>query len=160
MSIGAAALVGMRIVNSFHATGTKAILVGVTAAVVITSGLVFFSVPAPEIARGAKLYSVYCVSCHGANLQGEPNWQSPKPTGRMPAPPHDETGHTWHHADRDLFLITKKGMAAVVPGYSSDMPVFDGVLSDDEINAILAYIKSRWPAEARRYQDERTRLKP
>ena len=114
----------------------------------------------PEIVRGQRLYSVHCASCHGANLEGEPDWQSPKPTGRMPAPPHDETGHTWHHADRELLLITKKGLAAVVPGYSSDMPAFEEVLSDDEIEDIFAYIKSKWPTEARAYQKERTRLNP
>jgi hypothetical protein len=93
-------------------------------------------------------------------LEGEPDWQSPKPNGRMPAPPHDASGHTWHHSDRELFLITKKGVAAVVPGYESDMPAFESALSDEEIAAILAYIKSTWPNEARRYQEERTRSNP
>lgn len=78
----------------------------------------------------------------------------------MPAPPHDATGHTWHHADRDLFVITKKGLSAIVPDYTSDMPAFESVLSDEEIAQILAYIKSTWPDEARRYQEERSRLKP
>ena len=107
-----------------------------------------------------QLYAVHCASCHGTKLEGEPNWQSPKPNGRMPAPPHDATGHTWHHADRDLFVITKKGLSAIVPDYTSDMPAFESVLSDEEIAQILAYIKSTWPDEARRYQEERSRLKP
>jgi mono/diheme cytochrome c family protein len=126
-------------------------------------GFAFFYLrapPKPEIARGQQLYAVHCASCHGTRLEGEPNWQSPKPSGRMPAPPHDATGHTWHHSDRDLLLITKKGLAAVVSGCMSDMPAFESVLSDDEIAQILAYIKSTWPDEARRYQEERSRLKP
>lgn len=65
----------------------------------------------------------------------------------MPAPPHDESGHTWHHTDEVLFGITKHGL---VPGkygppdYESDMPAFGGKLSDDEIWAVLAFIKSHW----------------
>ena len=129
----------------------------------ITTGIVLLGVeprPDSEIARGQKLYADHCASCHGSNLEGEPNWQSPKPNGRMPAPPHNETGHTWHHSDRDLLLITKKGLGAIVPGYMSDMPAFENVLSDAEIAQVLAYIKSRWPEKARSYQQERTRLKP
>lgn len=32
-------------------------------------------------------------------------------------------------------------------GYESDMPAFGGILSDDEIRAVLAFIKSTWPEE-------------
>jgi mono/diheme cytochrome c family protein len=64
------------------------------------------------------------------------------PNGRLPAPPHDATGHTWHHPDRELFEITKNGPAGIAPGYESDMPAFKDVLNDREIWAVLAYIKS------------------
>jgi hypothetical protein len=94
----------------------------------------------------------------GAKLYGQPNWQEAQSNGRMPAPPHDASGHTWHHNDEELFTITKKGLAAVVPGYESDMPAFGGSLSDDEIRAILAFIKSTWPKTEREYQ--RARSKP
>ena len=43
---------------------------------------------------GAQLYAENCASCHGANLEGQADWRSPGPDGRLPAPPHDETGHT------------------------------------------------------------------
>jgi mono/diheme cytochrome c family protein len=62
----------------------------------------------------------------------------------MPAPPHDESGHTWHHSDQDLFKMSKFGVGAVIPGYESDMPAFEGILSDGQLMAVLAYIKSRW----------------
>jgi mono/diheme cytochrome c family protein len=114
---------------------------------------------APETLRlGQELYAANCASCHGAKLEGQPDWKRRLPTGRMPAPPHDETGHTWHHADSDLFRLTKEGVAAVVGGgYQSDMPAFAEALSDDEIGAILAYIKSAWPERARQFQAEVTR---
>jgi mono/diheme cytochrome c family protein len=77
----------------------------------------------------------------------------------MPAPPHDASGHTWHHGDEILFRLTKDGVAAVVGGgYQSDMPAFGETLGDDEIRAILAFIKSTWPERERRHQAEMSRL--
>ena len=100
---------------------------------------------AQTVALGAKVYAANCASCHGAKLEGQPQWQRRLPSGRMPAPPHDESGHTWHHPDEVLFGITKHGVARYAPpGYESDMPAFEGKLSDDEIWAVLAYIKSHW----------------
>ena len=101
-----------------------------------------------KVALGAKLYAQQCAACHGAKLEGQPDWRARLPNGRLPAPPHDESGHTWHHPDHVLFAITKNG---VVPpyapkNYESDMPAFGGKLSDDEIWAALAYIKSHWRA--------------
>ncbi len=70
------------------------------------------------------------------------------PNGRLPAPPHDASGHTWHHADQDLFALTKHGPAPFAPpGYQSDMPAFADKLTDQEIRDVLAYIKSTWPPE-------------
>lgn len=98
------------------------------------------------VARGEKLYAGHCASCHGAGLEGQPNWQSRNAQGRLPAPPHDEHGHTWHHDDQVLFEVTKYGLAKhAPPGYQSDMPAFEGTLSDRDIVAVLAFIKSRWP---------------
>jgi mono/diheme cytochrome c family protein len=109
--------------------------------------------PAPELALGAKVYAEACASCHGAELEGQPDWQSRLPSGRMPAPPHDASGHTWHHADTILFRLVKEGVAAVVGGgYESDMPGFGSTLSDEEIRAVLAFIKSTWPERRRAYQ--------
>ena len=104
---------------------------------------------ASAIAEGAEIYGAQCAACHGANLQGEvPDWRVPKADGLLPAPPHDESGHTWHHADALLVDITMRGTAAVVGGgYESAMPGFAGVLSEDEVLAVLAFIKSTWPAE-------------
>ena len=116
-------------------------------------------VAGPEaIALGEDVYAANCASCHGPELEGQPNWKLRLESGRMPAPPHDETGHTWHHSDADLFRLTRDGVAAVVGGsYESDMPAFGEVLSDEEILAALAFIKSTWPERQRAYQAEITR---
>lgn len=106
-----------------------------------------------EVARGHKIYMVNCAQCHGNRLEGQTNWQTPYPNGRMPAPPHDGTGHTWHHPDDMLAGIIKNGMKPYVePGYESDMPAFGGRLSDQDIHDVLSFIKSTWPEEAIRWQ--------
>jgi mono/diheme cytochrome c family protein len=113
---------------------------------------------AATIALGKTVYAERCASCHGANLEGQRDWKSPLPSGRMPAPPHDASGHTWHHPDGVLFRITREGPAAVVGGgYQSDMPGFGNVLTDEEIRAVLSFIKSTWPERERRYQAEMSR---
>ncbi|MFC0808876.1 c-type cytochrome [Ensifer sp. P24N7] len=115
---------------------------------------------AATVRLGRTLYAQRCASCHGVKLEGQPDWKSPLPTGKMPAPPHDASGHTWHHPDSVLFRITREGPAAIVgSGYKSDMPRFGGVLSDEEIRAVLAFIKSTWPERERAYQEEMTRRK-
>lgn len=103
------------------------------------------------VVLGATIYGSYCASCHGADLEGQANWRSRNENGRLPAPPHDETGHTWHHDSATLFNLTKFGVGALIgdPDYASDMPIYDGVLRDDEIIAVLSYIKSTWPEEIR-----------
>lgn len=111
------------------------------------------------VAAGAEIYTAQCAACHGANLEGEPNWREAKPDGLLPAPPHDETGHTWHHPDMQLFMITKYGTEAMVGGnYRSAMMGFGDVLSDSEIIAVLSYIKSTWPPHIREVHDERNRM--
>ncbi len=103
---------------------------------------------APFVAIGQDLYQENCASCHGARLEGAPNWRRRNAQGRLPAPPHDETGHTWHHPDEALFQLTKYGPAVLVGnGYESDMPGFESTLTDEEILAILSFIKSEWPEE-------------
>lgn len=113
-----------------------------------------------QISRGKVGYAGHCAACHGANLEGQPNWQERLPSSRMPAPPHDASGHTWHHPDAVLFGIIKHGLVPgkyAPPSYRSDMPAFGGQLADEEIWAVLAYIKSAWPADIRAAQAELTR---
>lgn len=153
----------MRRVGLFSG-GVLALVAGLAAWVMAAEGqnfpegLTFLGTPvtAEQVALGQDLYAANCASCHGANLEGQPDWRRRNENGRMPAPPHDESGHTWHHADRQLFTITKLGVSAIVPGYESDMPAFEGILSDAETAAVLAYIKSTWPERERGFQAEVT----
>jgi mono/diheme cytochrome c family protein len=104
------------------------------------------------VSEGRVLYLSHCASCHGADLAGAADWQTPLATGAMPAPPHDASGHTWHHDDAYLIAVTREGGAAFTPGRPNGMPGFAGALSDREIIAILSFIASTWPPEIREAQ--------
>ncbi len=104
-----------------------------------------------QTAIGKQVYATQCASCHGKDLEGQANWRQRTPSGKLSAPPHDASGHTWHHDDATLFAITKQGLAELTgKPYETDMPVFKDILSDAEIRAVLAYIKSRWPEKIRK----------
>jgi mono/diheme cytochrome c family protein len=108
------------------------------------------------LAKGEAIYRQQCAACHGAQLQGQPRWRERDASGRLPAPPHDASGHTWHHPDEVLFRITKYGVAkaANLQDYDSAMPAYEGVLGDDDIVAVLSWIKAQWPAAIRAQQEE------
>ena len=95
------------------------------------------------VARGEKIYAANCASCHGANLEGQPGWRR----GGGKAPPHDASGHTWHHPDGLLLRITREGTIGRMPGGA--MPGFGGTLSEADMIAVLSFIKSRWPPRIR-----------
>ena len=108
------------------------------------------------LAIGQKVYQAQCATCHGAKLEGQPNWRLRDAQGRLPAPPHDASGHTWHHPDEILFRITKYGVAkaAKLENYDSAMPAYEKVLSDAEIVAALSWIKAQWPGEIKTKHDK------
>ena len=112
------------------------------------------------VSLGRAVYAENCASCHGEQLEGEPNWQTPNADGYLPAPPHDETGHTWHHSDEVLFGLTKYGLVkfAKLKNHKSNMPAYEDILSDEEIIAVLSFIKSTWSAEIKDMHDQRNAL--
>lgn len=106
---------------------------------------------------GQTVYSTQCSTCHGTNGEGQfPDAPlQPDITGRYGAPPHDDTGHTWHHDDDLLIQIIREGgMGDPVNFYV--MPALESVLSEREIEAVIAYIKTMWTEEQQAAQRERT----
>ena len=127
---------------------------GRTPAAQLPAGTLFRPDDGRVVEEGRYIYRVACAQCHGVNLEGQANWQQRGADGLMPAPPHDATGHTWHHADQALFELTKFGMQRFAGrDYRSAMPAYRGILTDEEIIAVMSYIKSRWPASIRRQHD-------
>ncbi len=132
----------------------------ITLCFVATSVLADHELGNRDLSNGQSLYAEHCAACHGANLEGQPDWRTPDENGVLPAPPHDETGHTWHHDNYLLFEYTKLGGEAAlaargVTGFSSGMPGFGDTLTDEEIWDILAYIHSTWPERVQDIQATR-----
>lgn len=131
---------------------------------VLLSTLAFVHSGDAEDQAGRDLYVEHCAACHGAELQGQPDWRSPDENGIYPAPPHDETGHTWHHDDAMLIDYITRGGQAVLDdmnvAFTSGMPGFGAILETREIEAILDYLKSTWPEPIRRMQAQRSRAGP
>lgn len=143
--------------NRTHALAGAIVVTGGAIVLVLWLGRPATNAAAPDlddtqrVVAGRPIYDRYCAACHGANLEGQPNWTARLPSGRLPAPPHDESGHTWHHPSEMLFTLTKHGMKPpyAPADYASDMPAFGDTLPDDEIWSVLAFIRSRWPERVR-----------
>lgn len=93
-----------------------------------------------QVRAGDVLYRRHCADCHE--------------TGRLGAPPHDSTGHSWHHPDGLLYRIVAEGAEAyAVPGApSGQMPAYVDRLAPADIEAVITYLKSRWNDEQRSWQ--------
>lgn len=115
-----------------------------------------------EVVLGRQIYVEQCAACHGQNAEGQPNWKQPDSNGNMPAPPHDDSGHTWHHADGLLYEIIRDGFRDPLkpPDSPLTMPAFGDKLNDAEIQAVIAYFKSLWSEESRLFQWEVTQQQP
>jgi putative copper export protein/mono/diheme cytochrome c family protein len=84
------------------------------------------------LARGQQLFAQNCAICHGAGGKGDgPLGQNLKPR------PVDLTGsHLTTHTDGDLYWWISHGIAG------TGMPSFTGTLTDQEIWAIIRYVRS------------------
>lgn len=149
----------------------RKLVFGVVGVVIIGAAAVLYSTIRPSgpafidpadqslVMQGKAIYANNCAACHGEALQGQPNWRERMSNGRLPAPPHDKSGHTWHHPDAMLVDMVKNGLVpgkTAPPGYVSDMPAYRDILSDQETIAVLTYIKSTWPPKVLEAQKEVT----
>jgi len=108
--------------------------------------------PSGDVVLGKTVYEANCAACHGQRGEGQPNWMQTDADGKLPAPPHDSTGHTWHHPDGLLLEIIAQGGGAP----NSDMPAYAEVLTQAEMESTLAYIKTFWRAQDLEFQRQVT----
>lgn len=91
---------------------------------------------------GEQIFAMTCASCHGAAGEGADNWMVRGDDGRLPPPPLDGSGHTWHHSDNVLYGIVSAGGLGL--GFGSNMPAFKDQLTHEQIIAVLEYVKTLW----------------
>jgi mono/diheme cytochrome c family protein len=117
----------------------------ITALLLLAALLGGCSTVSPQMAQGRTLYEQHCAGCHGVNGEGQANWQLPDASGNLPAPPHNDGGHTWHHSDAQLLTVIAEGRNA--------MPGYEDILTPAQQEAVLAYIKTFWSPEIRAAQE-------
>ncbi|MDE2967586.1 MAG: c-type cytochrome [Chloroflexota bacterium] len=91
---------------------------------------------------GSQIFAATCAACHGADGEGAADWMVRDEDGRLPPPPLNGEGHTWHHSDGVLYGIVSEGGLGL--GFGSNMPAFKDELSHEEIIAVLEYVKTLW----------------
>jgi len=109
-----------------------------------------------QVADGAALYAWNCTRCHGEDLGGEFSWATEgtdlsdeeveeivRRLGDV-APAHDDRGSTSRLEDDMLFKIIDEGPEKVLDKPDSRMPGFSDRLDEEQIWAVIAFMKSHW----------------
>ncbi len=104
------------------------------------------------LSRGQQQYNLRCAHCHGYDGEGQlpvtiTNTQS---LGMLTIPAHNASGHTWMHPDQLLVRVIKEGISNPLDQFP--MEPYASVMSDDDINAVIAYIKLWWTDEQQAQQ--------
>jgi mono/diheme cytochrome c family protein len=93
-----------------------------------------------RIAAGKALFADTCQACHGVAGIGEaPGDPSAKDEFGFKAPALNNDAHAWHHSDAGLRETIHKGSPR-----NERMIAWEEQMSDDDIDSILAYVKSTW----------------
>jgi len=91
----------------------------------------------PDAANGKTLYVTNCASCHGPTGAGD----GPAGAGLVPKPAHHNDGGYMNALSNDhIFAVIKGGGPAV--GKSAMMAPWGGVLNDQQIWDVIAYVRS------------------
>jgi len=92
---------------------------------------------------GLTVFAENCAICHGNKAQETVDWKTRTESGHYPPPPLNGTAHAWHHALPVLQTVIREGGKP----YGGVMPAWEGILSDDEITAVIAAFQSYWSDE-------------
>lgn len=95
---------------------------------------------APDLARGKSTYKELCSKCHGFTGKGDG-----RESGTLKTKPKDFTDceRMAKIDDATRFKVVKGGGKAA--GLSKDMPSFSEALEDDEIQDVLAFVRTLCP---------------
>lgn len=129
----------------FH-VGRPAILLLLLAVVGAATALFLWNLPRPHgagtpgvpgVPQGRALYDAHCAVCHGPAGKGDGPGAR---VVRQPMRDFSDPAAMRDLNDRFLIEITKKGSSQF--GRSNAMPAWGMKLSDEEIRAVVAYIRS------------------
>lgn len=87
-----------------------------------------------RIAKGREVYETGCALCHGANGKGNPDWESAiRPID------FSDCGTTAESSEHWQMIVARGGRWA---GLASVMPAFGEAFTEEEISAVVAYIRT------------------
>lgn len=92
------------------------------------------------LARGERVFLTNCAVCHGNSGEGKTGWQKPAPDGPLLPPPLDDSGRAWCLSSSQMKQFIRQGS----PAGRSNMPAWQGKLSDQEIDEVATWITSLW----------------
>jgi mono/diheme cytochrome c family protein len=95
------------------------------------------------VARGQPLYESACAACHGSDGRGMP--QSTLGFD-IPVPDFTDCAFNSVEPDADWHAIIERG--GPVRAFDRRMPAFGGVLTSQQIDDVLAYVRSLCPSRA------------
>src|ERR1700752_2157170 len=101
----------------------------------------------PLAVTGEKLFTeLGCITCHPSDPQG----RGPNLVGIFGKPVLLEDGRTVVADENYVRESILQPAAKIVSGFKPIMPTFQGQISDEEINALVAYVKSLGPQRSRK----------
>ena len=86
--------------------------------------------------HGEQLYNLYCTQCHGVNGDGKGVNAA---TMSIAPRDHTDTKEMTARSDEELFKVIQQGGKSI--NKSILMPVWGGNLNDDDINALVKYLR-------------------
>jgi cytochrome c oxidase subunit 2 len=93
----------------------------------------------PLAVSGQKLFAeMGCITCHRSDAQG----RGPNLVGLFGKPVALEDGRTLTADENYIRQCILNSRGQVVKGFPAIMPVFQGLLSEEQVNSLVAYIKS------------------
>lgn len=89
-----------------------------------------------DAARGADLYALYCMTCHGERGRGD----GPAAAAMNPKPAdHSDPARMGALSDAHLYKVIQKGGAAV--GKSPLMAPWGSILNDSQIRDLIGFLR-------------------
>lgn len=95
-----------------------------------------------KVKQGEKVYQTHCAVCHGAKAVGTKDWRKADAHGKYPPPPLNGTAHAWHHPTEVLKEVILDGSIG-----DGNMPSWRGKLTEQEVDNVILWMQSLWPAE-------------
>lgn len=96
------------------------------------------------VIQGREVFTRVCAECHGENGEGYAN--------ELQSPALNQTEHAYHHPDQQIYDWIVNGKL----GLGRQMPPFGEQLTEDEVQAVIAYLHTQWTPEQLEIQQDIT----